>query len=67
MWPSLSHGYGKNLCGSEEVVVMQFRAMDPLSRLCRIGDVAAFVHFLTMDGDYCTGQACSIAGGREMH
>jgi NAD(P)-dependent dehydrogenase (short-subunit alcohol dehydrogenase family) len=51
----------------EEAVVKQFTSKVPLGRLCRIDDVVAFVKFLTVDGDYCTGQAFNVTGGREMH
>jgi NAD(P)-dependent dehydrogenase (short-subunit alcohol dehydrogenase family) len=67
VWSSVSRGYVKNLGMSEEAVVKQFTAKVPLGRLCRIEDVVAFVRFLTVDGDYCTGQAFNITGGREMH
>jgi NAD(P)-dependent dehydrogenase (short-subunit alcohol dehydrogenase family) len=39
----------------------------PLGRLARIDDIVAFVKFLTVDGDYCTGQAFNVTGGRELH
>ena len=45
----------------------QFTSKVPLGRLCRIDDVVSFVKFLTVDGDYCTGQAFNVTGGREMH
>jgi len=44
-----------------------FTSKVPLGRLCRIDDVVSFVKFLTVDGDYCTGQAFNVTGGREMH
>jgi NAD(P)-dependent dehydrogenase (short-subunit alcohol dehydrogenase family) len=67
VWGSVSKGYIENLKMEEEAVVKQFTAKVPLGRLCRIDDVVSFVKFLTVDGDYCTGQAFNISGGREMH
>jgi NAD(P)-dependent dehydrogenase (short-subunit alcohol dehydrogenase family) len=67
VWGSVSKGYVENLKMGEEEVVKQFTSKVPLGRLCRIDDVVAFVKFLTVDGDYCTGQAFNVTGGREMH
>jgi len=67
VWGSVSKGYVENLKMEEEAVVKQFTSKVPLGRLCRIDDVVAFVKFLTVDGDYCTGQAFNVTGGREMH
>jgi NAD(P)-dependent dehydrogenase (short-subunit alcohol dehydrogenase family) len=67
VWGSVSKGYVENLKMEEEAVVKQFTAKVPLGRLCRIDDVVSFVKFLTVDGDYCTGQAFNVTGGREMH
>ncbi|MGA2766385.1 MAG: SDR family NAD(P)-dependent oxidoreductase [Spirochaetia bacterium] len=67
VWDSVSKGYVENLKMEEEAVVKQFTSKVPLGRLCRIDDVVSFVRFLTVDGDYCTGQAFNITGGREMH
>jgi NAD(P)-dependent dehydrogenase (short-subunit alcohol dehydrogenase family) len=67
VWGSVSRGYVENLKMDEDEVVRQFTAKVPLGRLCRIDDVVAFVRFLTVDGDYCTGQAFNVTGGREMH
>ena len=67
MWSSVSKGYVETLKMEEDAVVKQFTAKVPLGRLCRIEDVVAFVSFLTVDGDYCTGQAFNVTGGREMH
>ncbi len=67
VWGSVSKGYVENLKMEEEAVVKQFTAKIPLGRLCRIDDVVSFVKFLTVDGDYCTGQAFNVTGGREMH
>jgi NAD(P)-dependent dehydrogenase (short-subunit alcohol dehydrogenase family) len=67
VWTSVSKGYVENLKMEEEAVVKQFTSKIPLGRLCRIDDVVSFVKFLTVDGDYCTGQAFNVTGGREMH
>jgi NAD(P)-dependent dehydrogenase (short-subunit alcohol dehydrogenase family) len=67
VWGEVSKGYVENLKMEEDAVVKQFTAKVPLGRLCRIDDVVAFVRFLTIDGDYCTGQAFNVTGGREMH
>jgi NAD(P)-dependent dehydrogenase (short-subunit alcohol dehydrogenase family) len=67
VWGSVSKGYVENLKMEEDEVVKQFTSKVPLGRLCRIDDLVAFVKFLTVDGDYCTGQAFNVTGGREMH
>ena len=67
VWGSVSKGYVENLNMDEDDVVKQFTSKVPLGRLCRIDDVVSFVKFLTDDGDYCTGQAFDVTGGREMH
>jgi NAD(P)-dependent dehydrogenase (short-subunit alcohol dehydrogenase family) len=67
VWGSVSKGYVENLKMEEKAVVKQFTAKVPLGRLCRIDDVVSFVRFLTVDGDYCTGQSFNVTGGREMH
>ncbi len=67
VWGSVSKGYVENLKMEEADVVKEFTAKVPLGRLCRIDDVVSFVKFLTIDGDYCTGQAFNVTGGREMH
>ena len=67
VWDSVSKGYVENLKMEEDAVVKQFTSKVPLGRLCRIDDVVSFVKFLTVDGDYCTGQAFNVTGGREMH
>jgi meso-butanediol dehydrogenase/(S,S)-butanediol dehydrogenase/diacetyl reductase len=67
VWGSVSKGYVENLKMDEDAVVKEFTSKVPLGRLCRIDDVVAFVKFLTIDGDYCTGQAFNVTGGREMH
>ena len=67
VWSSVSKGYVENLKLPPAEVVKKFTAKVPLARLCRIADIVSFVRFLTVDGDYCTGQAFNITGGREMH
>jgi NAD(P)-dependent dehydrogenase (short-subunit alcohol dehydrogenase family) len=67
VWSNVSKGYTENLKLSREEVVKKFTAKVPLGRLTDIGDVVEYVFFLTVSGDYCTGQAINISGGREMH
>ncbi len=67
VWGEVSKGYVENLKMPEDQVVKQFTGKVPLGRLARIEDVVAFTRFLTVDGDYCTGQAFNVTGGREMH
>jgi NAD(P)-dependent dehydrogenase (short-subunit alcohol dehydrogenase family) len=67
VWTSVSKGYVENLKMPVAEVVKKFTAKVPLARLCRIADIVSFVRFLTVEGDYCTGQAFNITGGREMH
>lgn len=67
VWTSVSAGYIDNLQMPREEVVKKFTAKVPLGRLTRKDDVVDFVFFLTVSGDYCTGQAFNITGGREMH
>lgn len=67
VWTSVSAGYIDNLQMPREEVVKKFTAKVPLGRLTRKEDVVDFVFFLTVSGDYCTGQAFNITGGREMH
>lgn len=67
VWGSVSKGYVETLKMEEAAVVKQFTAKVPLGRLARIDDIVAFVKFLTVDGDYCTGQSFNVTGGREMH
>jgi meso-butanediol dehydrogenase/(S,S)-butanediol dehydrogenase/diacetyl reductase len=67
VWDEVSKGYIENLKLPREEVVRKFTAKVPLGRLTRIEDVVDFVHFLAVSGDYCTGQAFNITGGREMH
>jgi len=67
VWSSVSKGYTENLKLPREEVVKKFTAKIPLGRLTDIKDVVDFVVFLTLSGEYCTGQAFNITGGREMH
>jgi len=67
VWSSVSKGYTENLNLSREEVVKKFTGKVPLGRLTDIKDVVDFVMFLTRSGEYCTGQAFNITGGREMH
>lgn len=67
VWSSVSAGYTDNMGLSREEVIKTFTAKIPLKRLTDIEDVVDYVYFLTVSGDYCTGQALNITGGREMH
>lgn len=67
VWSSVSAGYTDNLKLSREEVIKKFTAKIPLQRLTDIEDVVDYVYFLTVSGEYCTGQALNITGGREMH
>jgi NAD(P)-dependent dehydrogenase (short-subunit alcohol dehydrogenase family) len=67
MWSGVAKSYRENLKLPEEEVTRSFTSKVPLGRLCKIADIVAFVKFLTIDGDYCTGQAFNLSGGREMH
>lgn len=67
VWGAVSKGYIENLKMAQEKVVDKFTSKVPLGRLTRIEDVVDYVDFLTRSGDYCTGQALNISGGREMH
>ncbi len=67
VWGNVSKGYVENLGLSRDQVVEKFAAKIPLGRLTSIEDVANFVVFLATKGDYCTGQAFNITGGREVH
>jgi NAD(P)-dependent dehydrogenase (short-subunit alcohol dehydrogenase family) len=67
VWSELARAYTENLKLPREEVVKRFTAKIPLGRMTRIEDVVDFVHYLTVSGDYCTGQAFNITGGREMH
>ncbi len=67
VWQNVSAGYINNLQLSREQVVQKFTAKVPLGRLTNIEDIVEYVFFLASEGDYITGQAINITGGREMH
>lgn len=67
VWANVSDGYIHNLNLPREEVVKKFTAKIPLGRLTTIEDVVEYVFFLVAEGDYITGQAINITGGREMH
>ncbi len=67
VWAQVSSGYVDQLGLSRQEVVQRFTAKVPLGRLARIQDIVDFVLFLTAAGDYCTGQAFNVSGGREVH
>jgi NAD(P)-dependent dehydrogenase (short-subunit alcohol dehydrogenase family) len=67
VWSEVSKGYTENLKMEREEVIKKFTAKIPLKRLTDIKDVVDFVMFLATKGEYCTGQAFNITGGREMH
>lgn len=67
VWGAVSSGYTDNMGMSREDVIKTFTAKIPLKRLTNIEDVVDYVYFLTVSGDYCTGQAINISGGREVH
>jgi len=67
VWGEVSRAYTENLKLPREEVVKKFTAKIPLGRLTVIEDVVDFVYFLSVSGDYCTGQAFNLTGGREMH
>ena len=68
VWNNVSSGYVKNLNLPVEEVIKKFTAKVPLKRLARIKDIVAVTLFLASEGgDYMTGQAINVTGGREMH
>lgn len=67
VWGEVSKGYVQNLNMAREEVIKKFTSKIPLGRLTAIEDVVELVHFLTVSGDYCTGQAFNVTGGREVH
>jgi len=67
VWDSVSEGYIKNLKMDKDKVVTKFASKIPLGRLARIEDIVDYCEFLARSGEYCTGQALNISGGREMH
>ncbi|HPD46456.1 MAG TPA: SDR family NAD(P)-dependent oxidoreductase [Anaerohalosphaeraceae bacterium] len=68
VWNNVSAGYVHNLKLPMDEVVRKFTAKVPLKRLARVEDIVAMTLFLASEGgDYMTGQAINITGGREMH
>ncbi|MBT3320305.1 MAG: SDR family oxidoreductase [Clostridia bacterium] len=67
VWSSVSAGYIESMGMQRDEIIEKFTAKIPLGRLTDIQDVVDFVFFLTASGEYCTGQAYNITGGREMH
>lgn len=67
VWDAVSEGYINNLKLSKEDVVEKFTKKIPLGRLAEIEDIVSFCEFLVVSGEYCTGQAFNISGGREVH
>jgi NAD(P)-dependent dehydrogenase (short-subunit alcohol dehydrogenase family) len=67
VWSEVSKGYTENLKMERDEVVKKFTAKIPLKRLTDIQDIVDYVLFLAAKGEYCTGQALNITGGREMH
>jgi len=67
VWANVSSGYIKNLSMSRDEIIEEFTAKIPLKRLAGINDIVEYVFFLAAEGDYCTGQAINISGGREVH
>ncbi|MEA4932616.1 MAG: SDR family NAD(P)-dependent oxidoreductase [Lawsonibacter sp.] len=67
VWKNVSADYIENLKLPREEVVRKFTAKIPLGRLTSVEDVVEYVFFLTSEGDYITGQAINITGGRELH
>lgn len=67
VWNEVSKGYIHNLNMRRDEVIKKFTAKIPLGRLTDIEDIVEFVHFLSVSGNYCTGQAFNITGGRETH
>ena len=67
VWSSVSKGYVENMKMEKQQIVDKFTAKIPLQRLCAIDDIVAWCEFLTIHGDYNTGQAFNVSGGREVH
>jgi NAD(P)-dependent dehydrogenase (short-subunit alcohol dehydrogenase family) len=67
VWSSVSKGYVENMKMEKKDIVDKFTAKIPLQRLCTIDDIVAWCEFLTIHGDYNTGQAFNVSGGREVH
>jgi NAD(P)-dependent dehydrogenase (short-subunit alcohol dehydrogenase family) len=68
VWDALASLYTGNLKKSRKEIVELFSSKVPLKRLATIDDIAALVLFIaSKGGDYLTGQAFNVSGGREMH
>ena len=67
VWSQVSRGYVESMNMEQDAIIKKFTAKVPLGRLAEINDIVEFVQFLTISGDYCTGQAFNITGGRETH
>jgi NAD(P)-dependent dehydrogenase (short-subunit alcohol dehydrogenase family) len=67
VWTSVSKGYIENMKMERDEIVDKFTAKIPLQRLAAIDDIVAWCEFLTIHGDYNTGQAFNVSGGREVH
>jgi NAD(P)-dependent dehydrogenase (short-subunit alcohol dehydrogenase family) len=67
VWADVSKGYVETMKLEREEIIKKFTSKIPLGRLTDIQDIVDFVFFLTVSGEYCTGQAFNITGGREMH
>ncbi len=67
VWANVSAGYIDHMNLTREEVVKQFSAKIPLKRLCEKEDIVAWCEFLTIHGNYNTGQAFNVSGGREVH
>jgi len=68
VWSTVSAGYVKELNLPREEIVKKFTAKVPLKRLAKVEDIVAITLFLASPGgDYMTGQAINVTGGREMH
>lgn len=67
VWDMVSAGYIENLQMPRDEVVKKFTAKIPLGRLTTISDIVELTYFLITKGDYMTGQAFNMTGGREVH
>lgn len=67
VWSNVSKGYTENLKMEREEVIKKFTSKIPLKRLTDKEDLVDLVEYLTRSGEYCTGQALNVTGGREMH
>ena len=67
VWSEVSRGYVQSMNMQRDEIIEKFTAKIPLGRLTEIDDIVDFIYFLTVSGNYCTGQAFNITGGREMH